>query len=351
MSEEGVALKEQSSIDTTYQNIRAILEKARSTAYRAVNFAMVQAYREVGRIIVEEEQRGAERAEYGKGLIKELSIRLTKDYGRGFDESNLRNMRLFYQTFPNCDALRHELSWTHYRLLFRIENGEARNFYMLESVKNNWSTRELERQINSLLYERLALSKDREKVLELSTKGLVIQEPKDIIKDPYVLEFLDLKESRNFLEKDLEHALIDKLHAFLLELGKGFSFVARQRRITVDGDHYYIDLVFYNYVLKCFVLIDLKVGKLTHRDIGQMDFYARYFEKEEKLDGDNPTIGLILCSDKNETMVRYTLLEDNKQIFASKYKLYLPTEEELKAELEREREMLEMERRLGGNEE
>ncbi|MCK4398510.1 MAG: DUF1016 family protein [Methanophagales archaeon] len=351
MSEEGVALKEQSSIDTTYQNIRAILEKARSTAYRAVNFAMVHAYWEVGRIIVEEEQRGAERAEYGKGLIKELSIRLTKDYGRGFDESNLRNMRLFYQTFPNCDALRHELSWTHYRLLFRIEKGEARNFYMLESVKNNWSTRELERQINSLLYERLALSKDREKVLELSTKGQVIQEPADIIKDPYVLEFLDLKESRNFLEKDLEHALIDKLQAFLLELGKGFSFVARQRRITVDGDHYYIDLVFYNYILKCFVLIDLKVGKLTHRDIGQMDFYARYFEKEEKLDGDNPTIGLILCSDKNETMVRYTLLEDNKQIFASKYKLYLPTEEELKAELEREREMLEMERRLGGNEE
>ena len=351
MSEEGVALKEQSSIDTTYQNIRAILEKARSTAYRAVNFAMVQAYREVGRIIVEEEQRGAERAEYGKGLIKELSIRLTKDYGRGFDESNLRNMRLFYQTFPNCDALRHELSWTHYRLLFRIENGEARNFYMLESVKNNWSTRELERQINSLLYERLALSKDSEKVLELSTKGQVIQEPKDVIKDPYVLEFLDLKESRNFLEKDLEHALIDKLQAFLLELGKGFSFVARQRRITVDGDHYYIDLVFYNYVLKCFVLIDLKVGKLTHRDIGQMDFYARYFEKEEKLDGDNPTIGLILCSDKNETMVRYTLLEDSKQIFASKYKLYLPTEEELKKELERERKMLEMERRLRGDKE
>lgn len=272
MSED--SLKEQSSIDTTYRNIKAIVEKARSTAYRAVNFAMVQAYWEVGRIIVEEEQKGEERAEYGKGLIKELSIRLTKDYGRGFDESNLRNMRSFYQTFPNCDALRHELSWTHYRLLLRIEKGEVRNFYMLESVKNNWSTRELERQINSLLYERLALSEDREKVLE-----------------------------------------------------------------------------FYNYVLKCFVLIDLKVGKLIPQDIGQMDFYVRYFEKEEKVDGDNPTIGLILCSDKNETMVRYTLLEDSKQIFASKYKLYLPTEEELKAELEREREMLELERRLGGNKE
>ena len=347
MSED--AVKVHPAIDTTYQSIRAILEKARSTAYRAVNFAMVQAYWGIGRVIVEEEQRGAERAEYGKGLIKELSIRLTKDYGRGFDESNLRNMRLFYHTFPNCDALRHELSWTHYRLLLRIEKEEARNFYMLESVRNNWSTRELERQVNSLLYERLALSKDKEKVLELSTKGQVIQEPKDIIKDPYVPEFLDLKESRKFLEKDLEHALIDELQAFLLELGKGFSFVARQGRITVDGDHYYIDLVFYNYVLKCFVLIDLKVGKLTHQDIGQMDFYVRYFEKEEKLEGDNPTIGLILCSDKNETMVRYTLLEDSKQIFASKYKLYLPTEEELKEELERERRMLELEKRLEGN--
>jgi len=345
MSEE--AVKVHPAIDTAYQNIKAILEKARSTAYRAVNFAMVQAYWGIGRVIVEEEQKGAERAEYGKGLIKELSIRLTKDYGRGFDESNLRNMRLFYHTFPNCDALRHELSWTHFRLLLRIEKEEARNFYMLESVKNNWSTRELERQINSLLYERLALSKDRKKVLELSTKGQVIQESRDIIKDPYVLEFLDLKENRIFLEKNLEHALIDKLQAFLLELGKGFSFVARQGRITVDGDHYHIDLVFYNYILKCFVLIDLKVGKLTHQDIGQMDFYVRYFEKEEKLEGDNPTIGLILCSDKNETMVRYTLLEDSKQIFASKYKLYLPTEEELKAELERERKMLELEKRLG----
>nr|QNO50951.1 hypothetical protein BBGANOMO_00025 [Methanosarcinales archaeon ANME-1 ERB6] len=351
MSEKSITLQEQSSIDTTYENIRGILEKARSTAYRAVNFAMVQAYWEIGRIIVEEEQKGEERAEYGKALIKELSVRLTRDYGKGFNQTNLWYMRQFYLIFKNPHALRGELTWTHYRLLLKVEKEEARDFYMIEAIENRWSTRELERQTNSLLYERLALSKDREKVLELSTKGLVIQEPADIIKDPYVLEFLDLKESRNFLEKDLEHALIDKLQAFLLELGKGFSFVARQRRITVDGDHYYIDLVFYNYVLKCFVLIDLKVGKLTHQDIGQMDFYARYFENEEKLDGDNPSIGLILCSDKNETMVRYTLLGDSKQIFASKYKLYLPTEEELKAELERERRMLEMEGRLRGNEE
>jgi predicted nuclease of restriction endonuclease-like (RecB) superfamily len=349
MSEE--ALKVQASIDTTYQSIKAILEKARSTAYRAVNVAMVQAYWGIGRVIVEEEQKGAKRAEYGKALIKELSRRLTRDYGQGFTESNLKYMRQFYLTFSNSHALRDELTWTHYRLLLKIEKEAARVFYMIEAIKNRWSTRELERQITSLLYERLALSKNKEKVLELSTKGQVIQEPKDVIKDPYVLEFLDLNESRKFLEKDLEHALIDELQAFLLELGKGFSFVARQRRITVDSDHYYIDLVFYNYVLKCFVLIDLKVGKLTHQDIGQMDFYVRYFEKEEKLDGDNPTIGLILCSDKNETMVRYTLLEDSKQIFASKYKLYLPTEEELKRELERERKMLEMEKRLEGNKE
>lgn len=274
MSEKSITLQEQSSIDTTYQNIRAILEKARSTAYRAVNFAMVQAYWEIGRIIVVEEQKGEKRAEYGKALIKELSVRLTRDYGKGFIERNLWCMRDFYRTFPKVNALRSELTWTHYRLLLKVEKEEARNFYMLESVKNNWSMRELERQINSLLYERLALSKDREKVLE-----------------------------------------------------------------------------FYNYILKCFVLIDLKVGKLTHHDIGQMDFYARYFENEEKLDGDNPTIGLILCSDKNETMVRYTLLEDSKQIFASKYKLYLPTERELKEELERERKMLELEGRLSGNEE
>lgn len=247
------------------------------------------------------------------------------------------------------NALRSELSWTHYRLLLRAEKEKARDFYLIETINNKWSTRELERQINSLLYERIALSKNKAEVLELSKKGQIIQKPKDIIKDPYILEFLDLKENKKFLEKELEMALIDKLQQFLLELGRGFSFVARQKRITVDGDHFYIDLVFYNYILKCFVLIDLKIGKLTHKDIGQMDFYVRYFEKEEKQKNDNPTIGLILCSDKNETMVKYTLLEENKQIFASKYKLYLPTEKELEKELIREREMIEIERRLKKN--
>ena len=346
MSKENGELIKQSRIDTTYQSIKEILEKARNSAYRSVNYAMVQAYWHIGRVIIEEEQKGEKRAEYGSGLLKELSKRLTKDYGKGFDESNLRYMRIFYLTFPKCDALRHELSWTHYRLLIRVEKEEARSFYTIETINNNWSTRELERQINSLLYKRLTLSKDKKKVLELSTKGQVIETPKDIIKDPYVLEFLDLNRNRNFLEKDLQLALINKLQYFLLELGKGFSFIARQKRITVDGDHFYIDLVFYNYILKCFLLIDLKIGKLTHKDIGQMDFYVRYFEKELKQENDNPTIGLILCSDKNETMVKYTLIGESKQIFAAKYKLYLPTEEELKRELREERARIEMERRL-----
>ena len=337
------------NFDDTYYSIWEILENARSTAYKTVNFVMVQAYWNIGRVIVEDEQKGKERADYGNYLLKNLSEKLIKDYGKGFDESNLRNIRKFYLTFPICDALRHELSWSHYRLLLRVEKDDARSFYMIESINNNWSTRELERQINSLLYERIALSRDKEKVKELAVKGNEIQTPMDIIKNPYVLEFLGLDENERYLEKNVEKALIDKLQKFLLELGRGFSFVVRQKRITLEGDHFYIDLVFYNYLLKCFVLIDLKVGKLTHQDIGQMDFYVRYFEKEEKQREDNSTIGLILCADKNETMVKYTLLEDKKQVFASKYKLYLPTEEELKKELTREKELIEMERRLQDN--
>lgn len=331
------------SVDSTYRSIREILEKARSVVYRSINFVMVQAYWHIGKVIVEEEQNGKEKAEYGKALIKELSEKLTKEYGRGFNERNLWHIRSFYLTFPKVNALRSELSWTHYRLLLRVENDDARHFYIIESIDNNWSTRELERQINSLLYERITLSKNKEQVKELSIKGHVVQKPEDIIKDPYVLEFLNLRESKDFMESDLEQGLMDKLQEFLLELGKGFAFVARQKRITIDGDHFYIDLVFYNYLLRCFLLIDLKIGKLTHKDIGQMDFYARYFEQEVKQESDNPTIGLILCSHKNEAMVKYTLLENNNRIFASKYKLYLPSEEELKKELEREKQLLEME--------
>ena len=329
-----------------YYEIKAVLENARNTAYKTVNFSMVAAYWQIGKIIVEEEQKGMARAEYGESLISELSVRLMNEFGRGFNQTNLKYMRLFYLKFQNGHALRDELSWTHYRLLSGIEKEDARQFYVVEAINSRWSTRELERQINSLLYERIAMSKDKEKVRELSEKGHIIKHPEDIIKDPYVLEFLGVKDNKNFLEKDLEQLLIERLKDFLLELGKGFSFVARQKRISMEGDHFYIDLVFYNYILKCFVLIDLKIGKLTHSDIGQMDFYVRYFEKEERQEGDNPAIGLILCSEKNETMAKYTILNDNKCIFASKYKLCLPSEEELRDEITKERGLIEMERRL-----
>lgn len=330
-------------IDTAYRNIRQILEDARKIAYSAVNVAMVQAYWNIGRLIVEEEQRGKAKAGYGEYLIKDLSRRMTKDFGKGFDYSNVKNMRQFYLTFPIGDALRSQLSWTHYRLLMRVDNESARDFYIDECIAGNWSTRQLERQINSFYYERILASKNKRRVRTEIQKIEPSATPHDVIKDPYVLEFLGLKENRDYLEKELEQGLIDKLQDFLLELGKGFSLVARQKRITIDGDHFYIDIIFYNYILKCFVLIDLKVGKLTHQDIGQMDFYIRYFEKEIKHAEDNPTIGLILCAEKNEAMARYTLLENSKNIFASKYKLYLPTEKELKEELQRERLALEME--------
>ena len=328
-------------VKSTYQSVKQILEEARKTAYSAVNFAMVQAYWNIGKVIVEEEQRGKTKAGYGKYLLKDLSRRLTDDFGKGFDYSNIKNMRQFYLIFPMGDALRSQLSWTHYRTLMRIEKESARNFYIDECIAGNWSTRQLERQINSFYYERLLASRDKKMVKAEIHKLEPGPAPKDIIKDPYVLEFLGLKENKEYLENELEQGLIDKLQDFLLELGKGFSFVARQKRITIDDDHYYIDLVFYNYILKCFVVIDLKVGKLTHQDIGQMDFYVRYFEEEVRQSEDNPTIGLILCAEKKEAMAKYTLLKNSKNIFASKYKLYLPTEKELKEELKRERESLE----------
>jgi predicted nuclease of restriction endonuclease-like (RecB) superfamily len=336
--------------ESIYSEVRHVIENARDSIYRNINFNMVLAYWNIGKIIVEEEQKGSKRAEYGTYLLKLLAERLTDEFGRGFTLTNLRYMRQFYFAFPIHHALRDELSWTHYRLLLKVGKEDARSFYLVETAKNKWSTRELERQMDSLLYERLTLSKDPEEVKKLSTQGNLIKTSKDLIKDPYILEFLGIKQQKNFLEKDLEDLLISRLQEFLLELGAGFAFVDRQKRITVDGDHYYIDLVFYNYILKCFVLIDLKLGKLTHQDIGQIDFYVRYFEKEEKHPGDNPTIGLILCSNKNEAMVKYTLLNESKNLFASKYKLYLPSEEELKKELTREREFIEQEKRLANGE-
>lgn len=320
-----------------YARIRKIIENTRNNIAHAINTGMVLAYWHIGREIVEEEQKGKSRAGYGKSLLKKLSEKLSADFGKGFDESNLRNIRQFYLIYPKRDALRHKLSWTHYRILMRIEKPEARTFYEIECVKNNWSARELERQKGALLFERLALSKDKKGLMKLAHKGQETQCYEDIIKDPYVLEFTGLSPQSKLYENKLEQALITNLSNFLLELGKGFTFVARQKRISLDGDHFYIDIVFYNTLLKCYVLIDLKIGKLTHRDIGQMQMYVHYYDRELKQRDDNPTVGLILCEDKKEAVVRYTLSEENKQIFASRYKLYLPTEEELIRELKRKR--------------
>ena len=301
---------------------------------------MVEAYWNIGKSIIEE-QGGNEKAEYGKGLLKELSKQMTQDFGKGFTVANLKNMRQFYLTFPNGYALRSELSWTHYRLLMRVENENAREFYMQEAVKSQWSTRQLERQINSFFYERLLSSKNKEQVAAEIQTLEPAKKPEDVIRDPYVLEFLGLAPNDDFYESDLEQALITHLQRFLLELGRGFSFVARQKRITFDGRHFRVDLVFYNYILKCFVLIDLKVGDLTHQDLGQMQMYVHYYERELMNDGDNPPIGIVLCADKSESVVKYTLPENETQIFASKYKLYLPSEEELLRELNQEYQALE----------
>jgi len=325
-----------------YHHIRETVLNAKTKVYTAVNFAMVEAYWEIGREIVEAQGQN-QRAEYGKQLLKFLSEQLTQEFGKGFTETNLRYMRQFYLAFPIHHTLCDELSWSHYRLLMRIDDENRRAFYLKECADSNWSVRQLERQINSFYYERLLATQSgsrdsvRNEIQTLEPKT----DPDYILKDPYILEFLGLKENKAYLEKDLEQALIDNLQEFLLELGKGFSFVARQKRITIDGDHYFLDLVFYNYILKCFVLIDLKTGKLSYQDVGQIDFYVRYFEDKVKAPDDNPTIGIVLCSDKNDTMVKYSVLADNERLFASKYMLYLPSEEELKRELERERRLIE----------
>lgn len=355
-----------------YHRIREILDSARAGLARSVNTAQVCANWLIGREIVEEEQKGKKRARYGEALLKDLSRRLSSDLGKGWSVRNLEYCRAFYLEYPlllgerNSNAVRSivsllspaddrkisnavraeswqpgqlhpNLSWTHYRTLLRIDKTDARSFYEIEAIKHAWSARELERQFTSLLYERLALSKDKKGLMKLATKGHVVQQPTDIFKDPVVMEFLGLPESPRLIESHLEEGLINNLQAFLLELGKGFAFVARQERLTLDGDHFYIDLVFYHTVLKCYVLIDLKTGKLTHQDLGQLQLYVNYFDHERRTEGDGPTLGLILCADKNDAVVRYTLGPEQKQkIFASRYKLHLPTEAELKAELRRE---------------
>ena len=352
-----------STENSLYREIRAVLQDARHSAYRAVNFAMVRAYWQIGYLIVEHEQAGQVRAEYGRAVLRGLSDRLTQEFGRGYSIQALRNMRQFYRTFSKRSAvrseslqttqlassqhfdayavLRNELTWTHYKMLIRVENTAARQWYMNEAAEQNWSTRQLSRQIATLYYERLLASRERKSVEQEAEGKMAALEPEHFIRDPYVLEFLNLRDYPALRESRVEQAIIDKLQHFLLELGKGFSFVARQKRMRFEDEDFYIDLVFYNYILKCFVLIDLKIGSLTHQDIGQMDGYVRMYEDLYKVKGDNPTIGLILCSKKNEAIARYSVLSDNKQLFASKYMLHLPTEEELRLELERERKMIE----------
>jgi predicted nuclease of restriction endonuclease-like (RecB) superfamily len=337
-----------------YDSIAEVLRAARSNAYRAVNFVMVEAYWNIGRMIVEEEQQGKERAEYGAALIKNLSLRLTEEFGKGLTERNLWYIRQFYLVFPSegpqsqkLNALRSELTWTHYRLLMRVEKPDAREWYLKEAADQNWSTRALERQINSLYYERLLMSRDKAPVImemQEKTEPLVAL-PEDFIKDPYVLEFLGMPDAHQFREAELEQAIIGKLQAFMLELGKGFAFVARQHRISTETKDFFIDLVFYNYILKMFLLIDLKTSELTHEDIGKMDMYVRLFEDTVKGKDDNPTVGLILCTDKDHTVVKYSVLNESRQLFASKYRLYLPSEEELRIEIERERALAVREQR------
>jgi predicted nuclease of restriction endonuclease-like (RecB) superfamily len=345
---DAIELKEaESRLDALYQQVREILTAARNQAWQAVNTVMVGAYWDVGRAIVEDEQAGKARADYGKRVLEGLSERLQLEFGKGYDQSNLRNMRAFFVTYPIRDALRHELSWTHYRHLVRVTNHDARAFYETEAVNARWATRELERQINSLLFERLALSRDKAGVIALAQKGHEITQPSDLVKDPMVLEFTGLRQDERFRESDLETALIAKLQYFLLELGKGFAFMGRQQRITLDGEHFFIDLVFYNRLTHSFVLLDLKVGKLTHQDLGQMQMYVNYYQRELTAAEENPPIGIVLCTDKSEAVVRYALPEGNTQIFASRYKLHLPTEEELAAEVQRERRQIELAKRLG----
>lgn len=322
-----------------YTAIAEVIQKARQQIKSAVNQQMVQSYWQIGRLIVEQEQQGQERAVYGKQQLSQLSKRLQQDFGKGFDVTNLRNMRQFYLTFPKRDALRLELSWTHYRSLIRIENTQARDWYVAEAATQHWSARALDRQIGVLYYERLLASKEKAPVeQEAQIKAAeLVENPKDYLRDPYILDFLNLQD-KTYQESDLEQSIISNLQLFLLELGKGFAFVERQQRIRTDDGDYFIDLVFYNFHLKCFLLIDLKMHKLTHQDVGQMDMYVRMYEEKKRRADDNPTIGLILCSDRNHTVAKYSVLNESKQLFASKYVTELPSEKELQKELERERE-------------
>ncbi len=324
-----------------YNKIAELLKNARSKVVQTVNKTMVYTYFEIGRTIVEEEQKGKERAEYGKQIIKELSQKLTREFGKGFSTTNLKQMRQFYLTYSKSQTLSDQfkkfdfqLSWSHYLFLMKVDNPDERKFYEIEAISNGWSLRELQRQFDTALFERLVLSRDKKGIKELSKKGQIITKPNDTVKDPYVLEFLGLPEETKYSETELEQKIIDKLEHFLLELGKGFTFVGRQVRFTFDDKHFRTDLVFYNRILQCFVLIDLKIGEITHQDLGQMQMYVNYYDRKVKLENENKSIGIILCRTKNETLVEMTLPENNEQIFASKYLTVLPSKEELKKLIE-----------------
>ena len=324
--------KELTNIEDLYSKVSILLEKSRINLRKTVNTFMVSTYFEVGKLIVEEEQNGEERAKYGKNIIENLSKKLTKEYGKGFSRRNLEYMRKFYSAYSITQTASAEfkLSFSHYLILMRMENIEERNFYEIEAVNNDWSLAELQRQFNSALYERLVLSRDKEKVKELSLEGQIIEKPKDLIKDPYILEFLGLDELSKYSENDLETAIISRIEKFIMELGKGFLFQGRQVKFSFEEEHFFVDLVFYNRILKCFVLIDLKIGKLKHQDIGQIQMYVNYYDRYVKMDDENKTIGIIICKEKNDTLVEITLPEGNEQIFASKYLTILPSKEELK---------------------
>ena len=332
-----------------YNKVVELLKQARNSVVRTINKTMVYTYFEIGKIIVEEEQKGKSRAEYGKGLLKGLSEKLTKEFGKGFSVDNLENMRKFYLTYSISetssrksdnkksetvsrifDNIDFKLSWSHYLFLSKIDNPKERKFYEIEAINNNWSVRELQRQFNSALFERLVLSRDKKGVKQLAEKGEIIENPTDTVKDPYVLEFLGFPEEKKYSETELEQKIIDKLEHFLLELGKGFTFVGRQVRFTFKEKHFRVDLVFYNRILQCFVLIDLKIGEISHQDLGQMQMYVNYYDRKRKLPHENPTIGIVLCRSKDDTLVEMTLPENNEQIFASKYLTVLPSKEELK---------------------
>jgi len=341
MSKETKLATVERELSPFHDDIKKILQQARSKAQTAVNSAMVEAYWLMGKRIVEEEQQGDSKAKYGKRILENLSIELSNEFGKGFSYANLRNFRQFYLTYPNqeiCYTVCSKLSWSHNRLIMRVKNELARQYYLQEVAHENWTVRQLERNIKSHSYQRLLSSQDETSQSSEANRAI---NTRDFIKDPYVLEFLQLPEQAKVKESRLEQAIIEELKNFLLEMGRGFSFVARQMRISTETSHFYMDLVFYNYLLKCFVIIDLKTGKLSHQDIGQMDMYVRMFDDLKRGEDDNPTIGIILCDSKDDTLVKYSVLKENEQLFASKYQHILPTEEELIAEIEREKRLIE----------